>query len=246
MSKKINLFTIYLVIIHLFLIIVLVKSNFIPKVQERLYGNIKTHSEATRYYDKYHYNMMMRIHRWMDSTVQDGSVIFLGDSITQGLVVSNISANSVNFGIASDTTLGVLDRISTYKSLSHAKAIILAVGVNDLRYRNVESIINNYKTILNRLPSDVPIISSAVLPIDPKIQTHGGYKNISELNVKLQPLIENYKNIKFIDITDQLIDREHNLSTSYHTGDGIHLSAAGYKIWENELKNSLKNLVNIK
>ena len=242
MSKKAKIFIGYLIIIHILLIIILFKPNLVPKAQSKLSGIMKNETEIIpRYYDIKHYNMMLMVHKWMDNSVPDDAVIFIGDSITQGLVVSNVSPKSVNFGIASDTTFGLLERLPDYNSFSRAKAIVLAIGVNDLRARDNNSIVENYKIILNGLPSNVPIIASAVLPIDETIRINTSNNRISRLNVALSSLSENYKNVRFINPSKQLMDLENNLSDSYHTGDGLHLNAKGYKIWVNELIKALKN-----
>ena len=59
----------------------------------------------------------------MDGLIPEGATIFIGDSITQGLATSAVSNQSVNYGIGSDTTLGVLKRLPYYNSMNSAKAV---------------------------------------------------------------------------------------------------------------------------
>lgn len=236
MSTKRKLAFFYLIIIHISLAFILANSDFISRVTSRL-GFENSASELPP-----HFYRMLTHHKWMDGNVPSGAVILIGDSITQGLAVSAVSAKSVNFGIGSDTTVGVLKRLSDYKSLSRARAIVLAIGVNDLKRRGNDAIVNNYKKILNELPVNIPIITSAVLPIDEEIKNKRGLNNrISALNDAIKSLSESHKNVYFMDPTKQLIDSDNNLLDSYHVGDGVHLNTRGYDVWIRELRKALEN-----
>ena len=94
----------YLIAIHVFLVIVLLNSDFIVRLSNKLgVGNHQTKSsELTAYYHR-----MLGYHERMDGNVPDGAVIFIGDSITQGLCVSEVALQSVNYGIGTDTTFAV-------------------------------------------------------------------------------------------------------------------------------------------
>lgn len=237
MSTKRKLAFVYLIIIHVSLVVILAKTDFISRVISRI-GFENNASELTPYF----YTMLTH-HKWMDGSVPIGAIIIIGDSITQGLAVSAVSANSVNFGIGSDTTVGVLERLPDYKSLSRARAIILAIGVNDLRRRSNDAIVNNYKKILNQLPINIPIIASAILPIDEEIKNKRGLNNnrISALNIAIRSLGESHKNVYFANPTKQLIDSDNNLLDLYHVGDGVHLNTRGYDVWIRELRKALEN-----
>ena len=97
-----NLFRVYLIGIHWLLARILWKSNFPQKLGYR-FGVITPGEHSER---------MLSCHQWMDLIVPAGSVVFIGDSITQGLPVSAIVANGINYGIGGDTTVGVLRRLS--------------------------------------------------------------------------------------------------------------------------------------
>ena len=105
----------------------------------------------------------------MDGNVPDRSVVFIGDSLTQGLCSDAIACPSVNYGVGNDTTVGVLARLPEYQSLRCASAIVLAVGVNDIMFRDNQHIVQNYRRILASLPQSVPIVCSAVLPVNEPI-----------------------------------------------------------------------------
>ena len=236
MSMRTKLFAAYFIILHILLAVFILKYDLISHTQS--IPRIKKNTpESTP-----HFKRMLTYHKWMDGNVPYGAVIFIGDSITQGLAVSAVFPKSVNYGIGSDTTIGVLERLSSYKSLTRAKAIVIAIGVNDLNQHNNAEIIENFKKILNKLPINIPIIISAILPIDDKIEKRiGGNIRINNLNISITSLCNKYKNVHFLNTKTLLIDSDFNLSDTYHIGDGIHLNTSGYNIWINKLKQALKN-----
>lgn len=126
--RRLPMMRMYLLTVHALLIIVLLKSDFIDLVQNKLEtcNHSVQSSELTP-----HYHRMLEYHKRMDGNVLTGSVIFFGDSITQGLCVSAVASHSVNYGIGSDTTFGVLERLKYYRSINRADVVVISIGVND-------------------------------------------------------------------------------------------------------------------
>lgn len=190
-----------------------------------------------------HYRRMMVYHEYMDGNVPDGAVVFIGDSITQGLCVCAVTPLAVNYGIGSDTTYGVLQRLPKYKSLEHCAAIVFAIGVNDLSRRSDDEIISNWKLIMQSIPEDIPAIFSAMHPLDAET------KNISEeSNQRIVRLNEALKNLcaennqYFASAYAKLVNEKGNLDPAFHTGDGVHLNTAGYQVWIAVLQTALQSI----
>ncbi|MDY0363066.1 MAG: GDSL-type esterase/lipase family protein [Desulforegulaceae bacterium] len=221
--------------LHVLLVLVLAKSDFIEKVGYKL--GVSTTPELSSYYDR-----ITTYHFRMDGNVPDGATLFIGDSITQGLATSAIANPSVNYGIGSDTTLGVLNRIRKYDSLNRADAVVLAIGLNDLSRRSDEKIVTNYKKILDSISEEIPVVVSAILPVDERVQrVNSENKRISKVNKLLRDLSLKYDNVTFSDAGVSLRDSDNNLKSDFHVGDGVHLSSAGYQVWIRELRRALNN-----
>ena len=95
--------------------------------------------------------------------------------------------------------------------------------------------------ILNKLPNDVFVIASSILPIDEETRNRTGQNTrIDDLNTKIKSICRDYKNVHFVNPTKQLIDSENNLADPYHVGDGVHLNSRGYDVWISELRKALK------
>lgn len=201
--------------------------------------NLLPHSEAFMLYQ-----FMVSFHSRMDGNVPEGATIFIGDSITQSLCTSAVVPVSVNYGIGGDTTTGVLQRLKVYPSLQKAGAVILAVGINDFKYKITnEEMIANYTNIIKQLSSSAPIIISAVLPIDDEVreERRGWNQRITAFNQDLKTLALKSKNVSFMDTGRLLMDANGNLADKYHDGDGIHLNANGNAVWIAELRKTIKN-----
>ena len=230
-SKKLT--TVYVVLLHVVLVVVLLKSDFIERVG--VYFNVSEPTGSTSFYDlttTYHYSM--------DDNIPELATLFIGDSHIQGMAVISVTPDAVNFGIGGDTTAGVRERIQNYSSLTRAKAIVLAIGINDLgRWENQQTIAN-YKEILDSLPQGLLTVVTAILPVDERVKNVTVQnERIRNTNQLLAQLVANYEQAVWLDLTESLTDAETNLKTEYHVGDGIHLSPTGYSIWIKQLSSIL-------
>lgn len=180
----------------------------------------------------------------MDGNVPDKAVAFVGDSLVQGLYTDAVASPSVNFGIGGDTTIGVLGRLPAYGSLLRASTVVLAIGVNDLKFRNNGEIIRNYRLILQSLPKTLPLVCSGVLPVAETSQPPGSIANerVREINVALEALCTEHKRCVFVDIGSKLVDTRGNILTTYYEADGVHLNSAGNRIWIEALRGAVTRI----
>lgn len=229
----------YLVCIHVVVVVVLLKSDFLDRVERKL----GTYQATLKPEITEHYRTMLRYQVRMDGNVPGKAVIFIGDSITQGLSVSAVTPLSVNYGIGGDTTVGVLQRLSYYKSIGRAGAVVLAVGINDIKRRSNDEIIKNYKKIIGLVPKHTPVVLSAVLPVDEELREEWHGRNLTrtrKLNTGLKKLANADDRLFYVDATPRMIDSSGNLSDEYHEGDGIHLNSRGYAIWIDVLRGGIR------
>ncbi len=182
-----------------------------------------------------HYKYLLRAHKTIDHFVADGAVIFVGDSITEGLNTREVAANSVNYGISNDTTTGVLQRLKSYRSIERAMLVVLAIGVNDLVNRSVEDTARDYTLIVDSIPADTPVLLSALLPVDEKRGWKGLNQKVDEMNRHIASLANQRTSLFYMDTSAQFKDEGGNLKQFLHT-DGVHLNANGYQIWITALK----------
>lgn len=224
----------YLSVIHFLLIVLLIFHNPFGTERDSETTIINSSGELSSYFHK-----VVGYHKRMDGNVPTNAVIFIGDSITQGLNTSAITEPTANYGIGGDTTVGIIERLNTYQSINNARAVVIAIGINDIKYRENDIILNNYKTIIGMIPSHVPIVISAVHPIDERVRNDANGFNesrIKPLNKELKNYSLNSERLFYVDTTDQLIDSSGNLDPKYHDLDGVHLNSEGNAVWIQNLR----------
>lgn len=233
MSDFRKVWGIYIICLHIFCVAILLESDCIERVGVRL--GLYQQPEISSYY-----NTITTYHKRMDGSIPEGATLFIGDSITQSLATSAVSDLSVNYGIGADTTIGVLNRLPLYKSISTAKAVVIAIGVNDLKRRDNSDIVGNFKKVLDFIPRDKTIVVSAILPVDERVEAvNASNDRIIKLNLEIRELAKYYKNVAFVNSRDLLQESDGNLKKEFHIGDGVHLSMSGYQVWINQLRNAL-------
>lgn len=180
-----------------------------------------------------YYYKMLTVHKRIDLQVPDKSVILIGDSISQGLLYPQL----INYGIGSDTTLGVINRLDKYKSLKNASKIILMIGVNDLSRRDNADILKNYNRILDALPAE-KLVVFAILPISQSVEDKKrkiSNLRIQQINQSLEKICADRK-VRFINMNERYLNSMGGLDDRYHVGDGVHLNRQGYEIWKEYLR----------
>jgi len=144
----------YIIGLHVFIVVLFLKPNSIKFLKNKLNGEVPPP----------YYNAVLATHLLNDHQVPHGAVLFFGDSLTEHLDVPQVIPQGVNFGISKDTTSGLLKRLPLYDSIKRARAIVLAIGVNDLAISKVAvpTVLTNYQVIISQLPSTIPVLHTAL------------------------------------------------------------------------------------
>ena len=134
-----------------------------------------------------------------------GAVVFLGDSITQGwgddFKGSFPGIKTANRGISGDTTRGVLLRMEEDVIALNPSAVVLLIGTNDIEEvaRN-DAITQNLSLIIERLQAhraDLPIILCEVFPSSPVKQR--GPEFIRDLNARYRAAVKGNSGVIVLD-----------------------------------------------
>lgn len=229
---KHRLWWLYLLAIHVGLLLAVAKPDWIARGRALLLGRS---SEVPAWYADLH-----GFYRRQDAQLAPARIVFLGDSHLQGLAVSELSADGVNFGIGGDTSAALLTRLPDYQAVRSAKAIVLVIGTNDLTRRDNDQIIANLKQLLAQLPA-VPVLLSTILPVDDREQPQLG-KRVPRL-LSLRQLFADecavHSGCQLLDSFALFADESGRFASSWHEADGIHLNAAGYARWQQAMQTAL-------
>ena len=186
-------------------------------------------------------------------------LLFVGDSITDwfsnprgpnpgtGLEVWNKAFGSMkpaNFGIAGDTTQGVLWRMQNGELEGFkAKLIVLMLGTNNINRNPVDEIVDGDRLIIEEFKKRQPQAKVLVLGVFPRNgrdpeQTASLRASIKEINSKLAKLTDN-KQVFYKDIGDKFLTPDGTLTVEI-MADGLHPTAKGYQIWADAISDQVK------
>lgn len=198
---------------------------------------ISYHTEWT----KKHY--IEKIAEFKANPLQFGDIIFVGNSLTElggnwGQRFNNTGVK--NRGIAGDVTAGVINRLAEiyyYKP----KKVFLKIGINDLFHDELspEYVANNIKTIVDKIHSESPETKIYVQTILPTANNTALKAKIAATNAIIKNSVpSNYYQV--IDLHPIFTDAN-DLMISTYTLDGVHLTEAGYVLWQNHIKEFVNN-----
>lgn len=184
----------------------------------------------------------------------DISVLFVGDSITQGWEGNGKKVwaarfdplKAANFGISGDRTEHVLWRITKGEELEgiHPKAIVMMIGTNNMRDYKAPEIAAGVTAIVKELRTRLPeakILLLAIFPRDEKPGTAFREK-IDQVNKTIAKLDDGGKTVLFVDIGAKFLGSDGTLSKDIMP-DFLHLSEKGYEIWGDAIDEPLKKLL---
>jgi len=185
---------------------------------------------------------------WATQVQQDqGAVVLLGDSITQGwndrLPKAFPGMRVANRGISGDTTRGVLIRLQQDVLALNPKAVVLLIGTNDLEEGARPDVIeSNTRLILTALRNHdpkMPVVLCQVFPSSAKMKRPSPL--IKQTNERLMALVKNDPQVTLID-TWRLWATADGDAPIEEFPDLLHLNDAGYARWAAALRPALEAL----
>ena len=166
--------------------------------------------------------------------VQNGAIVFLGDSITweghwQQVWRGKTGQNILNRGITGDTMDGVIARVDEVMR-HHPHKIFIMIGINDLRFqqKNSRELMIQYEILLRKIvekSQDTDVYLQSLLPVRGEMN-----RAITEVNQALSELADG-RRVHYVDIHSLMTDSKGELREDL-TFDGVHIRAIGYKMWQ--------------
>lgn len=183
---------------------------------------------------------MRLMHEIMDPQIPAGSIVVLGDSITQSFYPrSSRPSGAVNSGIGSNTSLIYWTHCRSIAHCRRAEIIIVQIGRNDLYKRGAEETIRNIRNVYGALPQGPRVLVSGILPMnESRINKNMAYKSEADaVNVAIKAMCSGGR-CTMIDV-GPMADANGVLREEFDFGDGLNLSKLGYEKWDNLLLEAL-------
>jgi lysophospholipase L1-like esterase len=170
-----------------------------------------------------------------------GSVVFLGDSITQGwgdrLIPSFPELHVSNRGISGDTSRGVLVRLPEDVLSLHPRAVVLLIGTNDLEEGAAPEVIaGNVKLVIESLRQHdpaMPVVLCAVFPSSAAKKRP--VDQIKRLNELYREIMRDQPQVTYLD-TWTLFANARGDAKPEEFPDLLHPNSTGYAKWTAALR----------
>jgi lysophospholipase L1-like esterase len=181
-------------------------------------------------------------------------LLFVGDSITdwwrqenRGLPVWNeyfAPLEAANFGIAGDTTQGVLWRMQNGELDGfQAKLVVLMLGTNNINRNANDDIAAGDRAIIQEFLTRQPEAKVLLLGIFPRgaAADNPFRASIAEINKRLAAMADNSR-VFYMDIGRQFLAPDGTLPADVMP-DGLHPNEKGYRIWAEAIIGRVKELM---
>jgi lysophospholipase L1-like esterase len=167
---------------------------------------------------------------------QQGAVVFLGDSITQGFGDDFRKAfpglKLANRGISGDTTRGMLLRLKDDVLVLKPRAVVILAGTNDLEEKaEPETIAGNLKLIIAALKQHdpkLPVVVCQVFPASANMKRPA--EKIRKINELYAGVVKTEPQVTLID-TWTLFANDQGDAKPAEFPDLLHPNEAGYAKW---------------
>lgn len=189
---------------------------------------------------------------------KDVKIVMLGNSLTHGVDWNMLLGRNdvAEMGIVSDIVSGFYNRLYYVTKIKPQVCFILG-GLNDIyQWIPVQQIFEDYKKVVERLQRNgITVVIQSTLYAGREwgkdwLALNNPQLNPDEVNAErntqvdlLNSMLKKYaeeNNIEYIDLNSKM--SRGNFLRSELTYDGVHLTAAGYKIWGSEVEQVLKKL----
>ena len=219
---------------------------------QRRRGRARPHrrSATVRHSGNHHQQRMAQFDR--DRDIDTTTIVMLGNSLTENgknwQERLGTSKKVVNRGIIGDNTVGMAERLYQIAPF-RPKAIFLMAGINDMvGNTTAEQVANHVITLIDAIRAQAPhtqLFVQSILPID---ESTGHWKTLAGrtddipfANMLIKAYCETH-NIVFIDLFHRMTRGRSNQLRAELSGDGLHLSEQGYRVWAFELKKYINML----
>jgi lysophospholipase L1-like esterase len=180
------------------------------------------------------------------------NILFSGDSITDwwardGQELWNqhfAPLGGANFGIAGDTTQGVLWRMRNGELEGfEARLIVHMLGTNNINRNSNAEIVEGNRLILEEFRRQQPQAKVLLLGVFPRGEAADNpfRASIAEINAGLAQLADD-ENVFFMDIGEQFLAPDGTLPSEVMP-DGLHPNARGYQIWADAIIGTVGELM---
>lgn len=195
----------------------------------------------------------IRVHDWMRDNrtwfwsqrdQAQGSVVFVGDSLTGGWKLDQMKASFpgmkiANRGIGGDVSRGLLFRFREDVLDLKPKAIVLLIGTNDLSSHAAPAgIVENIGAIVAQAQAQDANVPIVLCTIPPREVAAAPIKPgaLADLNARITAFAAGKEHLILLDLHPLLNNADGSIRADCFASDKIHLATPGYQVWAEALR----------
>lgn len=121
----------------------------------------------------------------------------------------------------------------------HPRQIVIYEGDNDIASSEkitADSVLNRFKTLFYLIRKNLPKANIAFVSIKPSLSREKLMPEMEKANSLIQNFLKDKKNAAFIDVFHAMLDESGEPRKDIFLGDGLHMNAKGYTIWQKIIK----------
>jgi lysophospholipase L1-like esterase len=148
-----------------------------------------------------------------------------------------------NFGIAGDTTQGVLYRLQNGEGEGFSpRAVMLMIGTNNTARNNAAEIAEGIGAVVLELENRFAEAEILLLAVFPRGTADNPVREeIAEIN-QIIARLDDRERVHYLDIGDVFLDADGNIPADVMS-DGLHPGPAGYRLWAEAVEAPLTELM---
>ncbi|RNI29939.1 hypothetical protein EFA69_10445 [Rufibacter immobilis] len=121
------------------------------------------------------------------------------------------------------------------------KQVFFYSGDNDVASgKTAEMTFEQFKGFAKKMKKELPRAELVYLSIKPSISRWNLYPTMQEANKKIKRYAFWHRNVKFVDVGTAMLGTDGKPKPELYIGDGLHMTPAGYAIWNEIIKPHLK------
>lgn len=194
---------------------------------------------VTRPHQQTFHEITNKINSMKLSQASNDSILFFGDSITQGLNDGDISVNHVNLGIGGDTVDDILSRMKA-TDINQYKGVFIEGGANNFLHGD------NGKSVGEAVSSAIDYAAQSAKSVYVShvfVPNREINKSVSADALTANDIIDKkcseIPNCTVVLVPSEIIDHD-GMRKNYSIEDGVHLNGQGYNLWKKEINKSIQ------
>lgn len=168
------------------------------------------------------------------------NILFIGDSLTDGLANSNIIQNATFKAEIGVSPSYWADRINELPT-DGIDGVCVLLGINGLTSdSSLPNTVEDMKELIDKLSAKYqgkPIYIQKVFPLTHDSSYHIEKENIDSYNTQIQEYCNTKQGVSFIDTTQGYIESDGYLNPSKAEPDGLHFK--DFQTWANNIENAI-------